>query len=334
MLALFDNVSDEELTRILDEQGDGFAQFVIDHGLGPLWHERMGGSDFHESRMNAEALYMVQTRALTDIDNALERAGVDYAVIKGAATRQFLYENPAIRACHDLDLLVRPEDKVRAASALAPAGFVPVPEGRNISRELVLGRSDVDIDLHWGLLREGRLRTDPTNDMLARRRRVGDTWVLSNEDTLFLLLVHPAFAKHLAGWDMGLHRVADIILWLPTQTTDWAKVREQLEQGGVRAAAWATWCWVELLAATNAREKRQPMLDDLAPGRMRRAWLDHWLNKDLSVRTAGTHWMRLLGLSLFLHDSPSDVLRALAGRWRARRRSSEDMEEFASLLGE
>ncbi len=42
----------------------------------------------------------------------------------------------------------------------------------------------------------------------VRRRRERNTWMLNPEDALFVLLVHPAFAKHLSGLEMGLHRVA------------------------------------------------------------------------------------------------------------------------------
>ena len=220
MLAAFPETSDAELAATLDRGGPNFASFIIDHGLGPLWHERMPRDEFRESRLSAEALYLAQEHALNEIDAVLEKEGIEYALIKGGASRLLLYENPAVRACYDLDLLVRPDDRVHAATALVKLGFVASIEAHSISRVLVLSRGGVDIDLHWGLLREGRLRSDITQDMVDRRRRAVDTWILSNDDALFVLLVHPAFAKHLAGWGMGLHRVTDIVAWLQTQSFD------------------------------------------------------------------------------------------------------------------
>ena len=61
----------------------------------------------------------------------------------------------------------------------------------------------------------------------------------SPEDTLFILLVHPAFAKHLAGWDMGLHRVMDPLIFLRTQDFDANLMLRLLQDNGVSAAAWA-----------------------------------------------------------------------------------------------
>jgi len=331
MLAAIPAVEDAELARILNAGGGSFVSFVIDHGLGPLWHERTGWDEFRESRLAAEALFLAQEQALEDIDAALEDSGIEYAVLKGAANRQLLYENPALRSCYDLDLLVRPEERVQAAAVLVAAGYSAHAEARSISRELVLTRGAVDVDLHWGVLREGRLRVDPTSEMLDRRRQVLDTWMLSAEDALFVLLVHPAFAKHLAGWDMGLHRIADIVFWLRTQSLDQQTLYAMLEKSGVRTGAWATLRWVEMLTQPYDLPGVDEMLTDLCPGRLRRAWLDRWLRNDMSARTAHRHWVRLFGFTAFLHDTPGDALRAFAGRRRAHRRSAADLEAFQDL---
>jgi hypothetical protein len=330
----FSEVPDEDLIRTLEEGGPGFASFIIDHGLGPLWHERTGRAEFRESRLAAEAHYAAQEHALHNIDAVLCAAGIDYAVIKGAANRLFLYDNPAVRACHDLDLLVRADDRIRAATTLVKAGYKASPDEQSISRELVLSHGGVDIDLHWGLLREGRLRSNPVDQILDCRRRVSGLWMLNSDDALFMLLVHPAFAKHLAGWDMGLHRVLDIIVWLRTQSVDWPVVRRRLQEDGVRTAAWATLRWAALLTAPHSLDGLNAMLSDLQPGRLRAAWIGRWLQDDLSARMSHAHWARLLGFSLFLHDAPGDSVRAFLGRRQAHRRRHADIAAFQELLGQ
>ena len=328
LLATFPDVSDAELAAALEKAGPDFVSFIIDHGLGPLWHERTGRDEFRASRLSAEALYMAQEHTLREADEVLNAAGVEYAVIKGVASRLVLQENPALRACHDIDLLVRLEDRVRTVAALVGAGFKANHDADIISHELVLSKDAVDIDLHWRLLREGRLRDDCTTDMLSGRRRHRDVWMLNAKDAFFVMIVHPAFAKHLDAWGMGLHRVADIVVWLKTQSFDWQAVRGRLEEEGVRTAAWATLRWVEMLARPNTIPGLNEMLSQLRPGRLRRAWLDYWLRNDLSARTSSLHWARLLGFSLFLHDTPRDALRALVGRYRAHQRSSADLAVF------
>ncbi len=352
LLATLPDVADAELAAALEKGGPDFVSFIIDHGLGPLWHERTGRDEFHECRMTAEALYLAQEHALHEIDAVLDSAGIEFVVFKGAANRLLLNENPAIRACHDLDLLVRAEDRVQAVSAMVEAGFTIIPDTLNISHELVLSKGLVDVDLHWQLLREGRLRNDCATDMLDRRRRENGIWMLSAEDALFVLLVHPAFAKHLAAREMGLHRVADIASWLHTQSFDCQKVRAMLEQNDVKTAAWTTLRWVQLLTCRSGPRPRPPtcmsgatprpltctsgpwprLLTDTQPGHLRRKWLNHWLRSNISERTSKAHWARLLGFSLFLHDTPGDAMRALAGRYRAQHESSNDLEAFRELL--
>jgi len=332
LLASNPDVPKEALLKELDSGTPQFASFIVDHGLGPLWHRRTERSEFHASRLAAEAFYLAQEHALKEIDAALEEAGIDYLVFKGAANRLLLYDNPAIRACHDLDLMVRREDRVRAATAMVETGFVAVPEARSIGRELVFTHGDVCIDLHWMLLREGRLRNEVTADMLSRRRRVGDLWMPGADDALFALLVHPAFAKHLAGWDMGLHRVMDVVEWLRTQEFDWRTVHNRLEQNGVQTAAWATLRWLELLSHPQTFPRLGEMMQDVCPGRLRKAWLNAWLCRNLPARTSEMHWARLLGFTMFLHDTACDSARAVAGRYRARRRSAADLGAFDGLL--
>jgi len=331
MLAAYPEVPDAALGRALDEGGPQFVSFIVDHGLGPLWHERTGRGEFHASRLSAEALFLAQEDALREIDAVLECAGIEYAVIKGAANRLLLYENSAIRACHDLDLLVRVKDRVRAASTLVDKGCTAMPIARSISRELVLSRGVVDFDLPWGLLREGRLRGDCPAAMLGRRRRSGGIWMLNAEDAFFVLLVHPAFAKHLSGWGMGLHRVVDIVAWLRGQAFDWRTVCALLDQNGVRTAAWATLRWVDMLTRPHTPAGLDTLISEFRPGRVRRTWLDLWLRNDFSARSSGVHWARLLGFSPFLHDTLGDSARALAGRHRARRRSNADLAVFREL---
>jgi hypothetical protein len=334
MLAGLPDVTVADCERVLDAQSSNFPTFITDHGLGPLWHERTGRSEFRESRVAAEALYALQEHALREIDGVLGEAGVEYAVFKGAATRLLAYENPAVRACHDLDLLVRPNHRVKASHVLVDAGFEALPETDSISRELVLSRGGVNIDLHWGLLREGRLRSDPVPAMLDRRCRSSALWMLDDNDAFFTLLVHPAFAKHLAGWEMGLHRVLDIVLWLKSRSLDWSVIRPQLAAQGVRTAAWATLSWVSMLTSPQTPDEIKRMLGDLQPGRSRSAWIECWLRGDLPAKTSSAHWARLFGFSLLLHDTTRDAVQALLGRYRAHRRQSTDLAAFQDLLGE
>ena len=97
--------------------------FVIGHGLGPLWHARTGHAEFHESRMQAEAIFLAQDKALREIGAAMDAAGVEHVVFKGAANRMLWYANPAVRACLDLDVLVRLRRQIRRGESPGRSGI-------------------------------------------------------------------------------------------------------------------------------------------------------------------------------------------------------------------
>jgi hypothetical protein len=326
-------VAVSELMSVLDNGGERFVSVVIEHGLGPVWHQRTGREEFHESRRRAEVLFVAQEKALQEIDRTLNEAGIEYTVIKGTANRLVLYENPALRVCFDADILVHPTDRIRAAKALKNIGFQPRPYPRTIGHQVVLSRSDLDIDLHWRLLRDGRLREEDTAEILGRRVRTHGIWMLSAEDTLYLFLVHPAFAKHLAARNLGLHRVLDILHFLRAEAADWTRVKVRLKSNGVTTAAWATLSWVALLAPNKLRPGLDSLLSDLRPGPLRRAWIELWLKNNWSQKTEDMHWLRLAAFSPLLHDSTGDIWRALSGRLRALRRTSSDLEAFEQISG-
>jgi hypothetical protein len=227
---------------------------------------------------------------------------------------------------------------VRTAELLVSQGYVAHPKVSTISHELELSHSTASIDLHWGLLREGRLRHNPVAEMLERRRRFDGISILHEDDAFFLLLVHPAFAKHLAGWDMGLHRVADIYDWLRTQAVNWQSVRERCDENGVKTAAWSTLRWLQLRTEPHfpggCNADIVEFMAALQPGYLRRNWLDSWLQADRSARLSHTHWARLFGFTLFLHDRVGDALRALRGRLGARHRQVQDRAVFDKLVAQ
>ena len=97
LLAVDRDLSASELCRQIDIRGEGFVTFVIDHGLGPLWHERTGRKEFKSSRITSEALFIVQHKALQQIDERLNDYGIEYALFKGAANRLLIYNEPSIR---------------------------------------------------------------------------------------------------------------------------------------------------------------------------------------------------------------------------------------------
>lgn len=71
------------------------------------------------------AVWKVRDRLLRAV-NALEKAGIAYAVVGGNAVMAWVeqVDESAVRATQDVDLLVRPDDYEQVKAALAAAGFI------------------------------------------------------------------------------------------------------------------------------------------------------------------------------------------------------------------
>jgi hypothetical protein len=64
-----------------------------------------------------------------EVISGLAAGGISAIVLKGAALAATVYEDRALRHCHDIDILVRVDDLTRAARTLADVGFRPIEGG-------------------------------------------------------------------------------------------------------------------------------------------------------------------------------------------------------------
>jgi hypothetical protein len=244
----------------LAEGGSGFLELVLAQDLGALWHHTLQSASLlnslppatiealREARMAAAMGYLAQRAALDELDRLFDSAGIRWVAIKGSHVRELAYPDPALRPASDIDILIAPADRRRAVQAMLDAGYSVHAEPANISHEATFSRGVVDLDLHWHMLRPGRTRVDLTDELLERRQRIGSQWGLSDSDTLFLMLTHPAFAKYVCSPNMGLGRVADFLLWIQKREIDWPAVLQQLGRAGLKTAAWTMLSWFRMLA--------------------------------------------------------------------------------------
>jgi len=335
LMPVGENTEPSALSAALLEGGPTFVDFLIGQNLAPLWqHYLQSGAiqslspatidALQQARLSAAAGYLVQRAALDHIDQLFETEKIPYAVMKGVHLRERAYPDSSLRPAADIDILVMPADRKRVARVLFDAGYTVDIDLSNISHEASFTRTTVTIDLHWDIMRPGRTRVDMPAGFLLRRQRVNGFWGLSDVDALFLMLTHPAFTKYVCSPNMGLLRVADFLLWIQNRTTDWPAVVRLLDTAGLKTAAWTMLTWYRLLAAPAVAIAMQPWLNDLLPGRLRSAYLQYWLTRDLPSRWLNRPLRIQLGFTLFLHDRLSDAGRALAGWLRSRYRRRRD----------
>jgi len=313
-----------------------YTDFLPRQGLSSYWHHTLEQhglagviepavrSALKQARLSETVSYMAQKAALQELDRLFEAKGIRYAVIKGTHVRELVYADPTLRPASDIDILVAPEQRLAAVDALKEAGFTLFVNPDVLSHEASLTRGGVDIDLHWDILRPGRTRIDTVPILLARRRRSADIWGLDDADVVFLMLVHPAFAKYVCSPNMDLNKVIDFTLWATRRNIDWDAVATLLEQTGLCAAAWTVLRWYAMLLEPGPLPVPEQFVARIAPGPLRQRYLARWLEHDLPTRWLDKPTRIQFGFTLFLHDRPADAWHALVSILRARHHRGDD----------
>ena len=300
------------------------VDFLIHHGLAAWWADRLDSqSALHiipndvsktlvAARRTASVIYMMQLAALSQITAAFDRENVTYVVLKGAATREETYVLPALRTAGDIDLLISRSSLAIATQCITQLGFVA--QSSDSTHEITFSRGHVDIDLHCDILRPGRTRSPLVGSLLARRVRGPKFWRLSDSDTVFMMLVHPAITKYVCSPHMGLNRVLDFLLFTQTRSIDWDNVALRLGEAGLKTAGWCTLRWIQLLVP-DAVISPVSFVTTIQPGKLRAAYLNYWIDHDLPGRLIDrANWLIQAAFTLPMHDKFSDARRAFRGR--------------------
>jgi Uncharacterised nucleotidyltransferase len=157
---------------------------------------------------------------------ALREAGIPVAAFKGLASMAVLYGEPKHRTIHDADVLILPQDLLKALACLEQKGFTRT--GQETLAEYVrfvenspgfAGNQAValysdeggEIDLHWGLAGSGLL----TEEILGRAVTaplMDSTIPVVHANDGFLLTVHHAIRENLAI-DSVCRDLLDVRAW-------------------------------------------------------------------------------------------------------------------------
>lgn len=321
-----DNI--REAVKWLSTANDGFDRgaFLTRHGLAAFTAQRLRRLGMlsqipaevsqllsNELRV-ASAMYLAQMHRLAVVVASLERHDISYVVFKGASVREAVYEHPSTRVACDVDVLIHPESRPAVAVQLAQCGFCEQAASQHSAHECTFSNGDVDVDLHWDILRPGRTRRPIVDSILAAGVHGKKFRCPNDADTVFLMLVHPAFAKYVCSPHMGLNRVLDFVLFTNNRQVDWKAVERRLADTGMKAAGWCTLRWFQLVTPSSLAVPVS-FIDAISPGRFRRAYLAFWIKHDLPGRLLGRcDWLIRGAFTLLLHDRAHDAWRALRAR--------------------
>lgn len=324
-----------ERLRRIDE--GRFLNFLQQQGLASMWDKMLESRDdearvssafrssLHQMRLRNTGAYLLQRHTLQQIRQILDQAEIPHVVFKGADIRERLYDEPAIRPAADIDVLVEDTHKHAAIKAFKAQGFTLHASATIVSHEVSLRKGDRSIDLHWDILRPGRTRNSMVEALLASRVDYQSHWGMSNEAALFVMLVHPVFAKYSTSVNAALMRNVDLARMLDNQSINWPQLIDLLLMSGLNTAAWTSLQWLQIVSGIQPPEA---LISAIRPGPARRKYLRTWLQQNLSSALLPTPLLIQLGLTLPAHDRFSDARRAVRRARQLKRSEQQDLENL------
>jgi hypothetical protein len=169
----------------------------------------------------ARARHLVMTTELGRLLRGCRAAGLPVIVLKGPALAETVYPEPALRPFSDLDLLVRPADRLAMDALLRDLGLRRLADEHTWEFDIAWdgatlyeAPAGVRVDLHWSLLTEPRFAWSPGEQADVWGRAVpltvaGERGLQLGREDLVLhlathLAVHHSLASTLRYWDVAL----------------------------------------------------------------------------------------------------------------------------------
>ncbi len=152
-----------------------------------------------------------QGRALADIRAALETAGVDFLLFKGAVTRR-RYPSEDLRTMSDIDLLYKPEAHEAFCRAMRAAGFPDREAGRK--NDTYRRRPFVCVEAHREMVPASSPYAAYCAGVWERARPAegtNHTYEMTAEDEFIFCLIH--LAQHFQKGGAGLRFIADVYVY-------------------------------------------------------------------------------------------------------------------------
>jgi len=212
--------------------------------------------------MVAEFTLLTQGKLLERALATLASAGIEAMLLKGAGLAVSVYGSFGNRPMGDLDLLVRPEDALRARDALVANGWVwphdPAlddfyEEHCHLAPIFDASRTGASIELHVDLFPKGHPFGFGAGAMWQDRRsvKVGaqETWIPSPHHQLLHAVIHFAWSHRLSGSAWNTFRDVDALA--ASDQIDWETFVELARGAGAGSCAYWTLALARALGAAE-----------------------------------------------------------------------------------
>src|SRR5512138_149863 len=229
------------------------------HRLELLLYSRLLQEDRIASRVRAMAIGALEKASeqnrqylgeLQRLTLRLAEAGIRVMPLKGPVLAQFLWDDPALRRCRDIDILLPAEEIARALPILEGAGYRAVSPPGGLLRQVELWneRKRLTLDLHWNVTHREMPFPLDFSRLWDERREIscgGVTFPVASPEwlvifsSLYLVKGHPwPELLYLSDLARLVHRFSDV---------DWGRVDEIARWTGTRRICRVALALVETL---------------------------------------------------------------------------------------
>jgi len=213
-----------------------FTTLVAQHEVAPAVYKALRGipdippvclnslrAQFHQAGLESHRL-LDALLAILDLLKTNAIAAVPY---KGPVLSAMLYGDPALRACQDIDVLVRADDVPRVLELLQQRGYQLVERAIDPAEDhhqpLAHARTGILVEIHWDIVSLKHGYRLSTNDFWQRLQPVAVNGrpiaAFSPDDMLLLLCVHGT--KHY--W-RSVKWIVDVARLMEACDIDWPRV--------------------------------------------------------------------------------------------------------------
>jgi hypothetical protein len=272
---------------------------------------------------------LLLSRELIHILERLAAAGIEVIPYKGLALAEYLYGDVAERQAGDIDLLIRPQDVLRARDVLSQLGYTQHSLLRRPAERAYLksgyeysfdGRAAPNLlELQWAILPRFYAIDFDTLAFFQRAEPAAvagyPTKALNCSDLLLILSAHAA--KHVWGRLVWLNDIAQLVT---RRTLDWDWIWAEAQRLGMRRILGVTLLLAHQLLGAALPSSAQPHLDPAASDIARE--IEAEMATQTSFNVESPAYFRLM---LRLRERTSDRVRFLSrlgltpgpGEWNA-----------------
>lgn len=255
MLSATREVEPDRFAHLDDQDWRALALIVGQHRIGPMLHHQhklpqdqwivpaaiteIWTDAYRKSAMRSLRLQL----ALRRIDGVLRAADIRYAAMKGAWLFLHAYVQPALRPMRDLDIVVAPENALRAHALLEESGFIRPDEFAKASEYSIelakhlppqrCAETGILLEVHTRVvdkLSEGQ-KSSPLGDtaaLLQRSEEKDGIIFLSPTDTMLHLVLHAVYDHQFNNGPLTLN---DVALLAASSPIDWPRFWAMAEAG-------------------------------------------------------------------------------------------------------